>query len=129
MYSTKKYLSRRTFLRGTGVAIGLPLLDAMVPAWTALAQTAASPKPRMGCGHQVMKLLFSADTGRCRAMGVIEILCAAFRIVDLARGKMIPFEKCALVAQQAADDAGLLAGEGALGRCQLGARQRHQLQA
>jgi len=48
MFITKKCLSRRTFLRGTGVAVGLPLLDAMVPAWTALAQTAASPKPRMG---------------------------------------------------------------------------------
>ena len=48
MISTKKFLSRRTFLRGAGVAVGLPLLDAMVPAWTALAQTAASPKPRMG---------------------------------------------------------------------------------
>jgi hypothetical protein len=48
MFITKKHLSRRTFLRGTGVAVGLPLLDAMIPAWTALAQTAASPKPRMG---------------------------------------------------------------------------------
>jgi hypothetical protein len=48
MFITKKYLSRRTFLRGAGVVVGLPLLDAMVPAWTALAQTAASPKPRMG---------------------------------------------------------------------------------
>ena len=32
MFSTKKHLSRRTFLRGAGVAVGLPLLDAMVPA-------------------------------------------------------------------------------------------------
>ena len=48
MFITKMHLSRRTFLRGTGVAVGLPLLDAMIPAWTALAQTAASPKPRMG---------------------------------------------------------------------------------
>jgi hypothetical protein len=48
MFITKKHLSRRTFLRGTGVVIGLPLLDAMVPAWTALAQTVATPKPRMG---------------------------------------------------------------------------------
>jgi hypothetical protein len=48
MFITKKHLSRRTFLRGAGVAVGLPLLDAMVPAWTALAQTAASPKPRLG---------------------------------------------------------------------------------
>jgi hypothetical protein len=48
MFITKKHLSRRTFLRGAGVAVGLPLLDAMVPAWTALAQTAAKPKPHMG---------------------------------------------------------------------------------
>jgi hypothetical protein len=48
MFITKKHLSRRTFLRGAGVGVGLPLLDAMVPAWTALAQTAASPKPRLG---------------------------------------------------------------------------------
>jgi hypothetical protein len=46
MYLTKKHISRRTLLRGAGVAIGLPLLDAMVPAATALAQTAAAPVPR-----------------------------------------------------------------------------------
>src|SRR6187549_4016644 len=48
IFLTKKYLSRRTFLRGAGVALGLPFLDAMVPAATALAQTAAAPKLRMG---------------------------------------------------------------------------------
>ena len=48
MFITKKHLSRRTFLRGAGVAVGLPLLDAMVPAWTQLVHTAAAPKPRMG---------------------------------------------------------------------------------
>jgi len=48
MFITKRHLSRRTFLRGAGVAVGLPLLDAMIPAWTALAQTAAKPKPHMG---------------------------------------------------------------------------------
>src|SRR5919198_6265359 len=48
MFITKKHLSRRTFLRGAGVAVGLPLLDAMIPAGTLLAQTAAAAKPRMG---------------------------------------------------------------------------------
>ena len=47
-FLTKKFLSRRTFLRGSGVAVGLPFLDAMVPAGTALAQTAAVPKTRAG---------------------------------------------------------------------------------
>src|SRR5688572_26780657 len=47
-FITKKHLSRRTFIRGSGVALGLPFLDAMVPAATALAQTAAMPKTRAG---------------------------------------------------------------------------------
>ena len=44
MFITKKHLSRRTLLKGGSAAIGLPLLSAMVPAATALAQTAAAPK-------------------------------------------------------------------------------------
>src|SRR5262245_60967710 len=48
MFIPKKHLSRRTFLRGAGVAVGLPLLDAMIPASTALSQTAAKPMPRVG---------------------------------------------------------------------------------
>jgi hypothetical protein len=48
MFITKKHLSRRTFLRGAGVAVGLPFLDAMVPSMTALAQTVAAAKPRLG---------------------------------------------------------------------------------
>jgi hypothetical protein len=44
----KKHLSRRTFMRGVGVTMSLPLLDAMVPASTALAQTAAKPNVRLG---------------------------------------------------------------------------------
>ncbi len=48
MYLTKKHLSRRTVLKGLGVSVGLPLLDAMIPAGTALAQTAAAPKLRVG---------------------------------------------------------------------------------
>jgi len=48
MFITRKYLSRRTVLRGLGAAIALPLLDAMIPAATALANTAASPPVRMG---------------------------------------------------------------------------------
>jgi hypothetical protein len=46
MFLSKKHLSRRTVLRGAGATLALPLLDAMVPAATALAQTAATPKPR-----------------------------------------------------------------------------------
>ena len=48
MFITKKAIPRRTFLRGAGVTLALPLLEAMVPASTLLAQTpaAAGGKPR-----------------------------------------------------------------------------------
>ena len=46
MFITKRHIPRRTLLRGAGAALALPFLEAMVPASTALAQTAANPKPR-----------------------------------------------------------------------------------
>src|SRR3974377_2262252 len=46
MFITKKHLSRRTVLKASGASLALPFLDAMVPAGTALAQTAAAPKLR-----------------------------------------------------------------------------------
>lgn len=48
MIITKKALPRRTFLRGIGTTLALPLLDAMVPSMTALAATAARPVRRLG---------------------------------------------------------------------------------
>jgi hypothetical protein len=48
MFLTRKHLSRRTLLKGAGVSIALPLLDAMIPASTAFAQTAAKPSTRLG---------------------------------------------------------------------------------
>src|ERR1700739_4806089 len=46
MFLTKKHLARRTFLRGAGVTLALPLLDSMIPAQTPLIKTAANPKTR-----------------------------------------------------------------------------------
>src|SRR5207248_3571659 len=43
MIVTKKALPRRTFLKGAGTALSLPLLDAMIPSLTALADTPANP--------------------------------------------------------------------------------------
>ncbi|HEY4360239.1 MAG TPA: DUF1552 domain-containing protein [Bryobacteraceae bacterium] len=48
MMVSKKSLPRRRFLRGAGVAVALPFLDAMVPAFTPLARAAALPQPRFG---------------------------------------------------------------------------------
>ena len=54
MIITKKALPRRTFLRGMGAAVALPLLDAMVPSMTALASTAAGPVRRLGFVYMPM---------------------------------------------------------------------------
>ncbi len=48
MFITKKHIPRRRVLKAAGVSLGLPFLDAMVPAGRAFAQTAAAPKLRMG---------------------------------------------------------------------------------
>jgi hypothetical protein len=48
MIVTKKAISRRTVLRGLGATIALPLLDGMVPAFTAIVKTAAQPFKRFG---------------------------------------------------------------------------------
>jgi Protein of unknown function (DUF1552) len=48
MFISKRSLSRRTVLKGAGAALALPFLDAMVPAATALARTAAQPSLRFG---------------------------------------------------------------------------------
>ena len=48
MFIFKKHVDRRTVLKGAGAALALPFLDAMVPAGTAFAQTAANPKLRAG---------------------------------------------------------------------------------
>ena len=48
MFVTKKALPRRTFLRGMGTTLALPLLESMVPAFTALAQSPARPPVRFG---------------------------------------------------------------------------------
>jgi hypothetical protein len=47
-FITRKFMPRRTFLRGVGATLALPLLEAMVPAATPLARTAGQPVRRLG---------------------------------------------------------------------------------
>ena len=54
---TKKHLARRSFLRGVGVSVALPLLDSMLPAQTPLAKTAA----RLMVGETLPSLGLTAD--------------------------------------------------------------------
>ena len=48
-YLTKKHLSRRQLLRGSGVALGLPLLESMIPAGVARAAELGTPQSRLAC--------------------------------------------------------------------------------
>jgi hypothetical protein len=67
MFVTKKHLSRRTVLRGMGVTLGLPLLDAMVPAQTPLRQTAAGARrTRLACIEMVHGAAGSAEAASSR---------------------------------------------------------------
>jgi hypothetical protein len=59
MINTRKSISRRTLLRGAGAAFSLPLLDAMIPASTALAETAAAPTQLRRLGYVYMPMGFN----------------------------------------------------------------------
>ncbi|MDT8399928.1 MAG: DUF1552 domain-containing protein [Pseudomonadales bacterium] len=100
IFITKKHLSRRTLLRGAGTAIALPLLDAMIPARTALAQTAAVPKTRLGCIYiphgATMDKWTPAATGKDFALTEILEPLAAFReqlciVSNLAHAQVAPW--------------------------------------
>ena len=69
MIITKKTLPRRTILRGLGAAVGLPLLDAMVPPLTALAQTPATPAPRLGFVYIPNGVAMNAEVNHWKPVG------------------------------------------------------------
>ena len=82
MIITKLALPRRTFLRGIGVTLALPLLDAMVPALTAAAKTAANPVRRLGFVYipngvaQTKKVNYWRPSGEGSGFGFSDILAA-----------------------------------------------------
>ncbi len=66
-YLTGKHISRRAMLKGAGAAIGLPLLDAMVPAgraWAATEAGRAADRTRVVCIEQVHGAAGCNDWGR-----------------------------------------------------------------
>src|SRR6266581_646135 len=84
MYITKKHVSRRTALKGIGASIALPLLDAMNPAATAWAQTAAGSTPKrfafIGFPHgAIMDRWSPTQTGAGYEMSTILEPLAPFR--------------------------------------------------
>ena len=64
MIITKKFMPRRTFLRGMGATMALPLLEAMVPAATPLAKTAAAMEEQMKDWRQLMNEVVRGSAGK-----------------------------------------------------------------
>jgi hypothetical protein len=67
MFITKRHIARRTFLRGVGVSVALPFMEAMLPAQTPLKNTVAAPKPRFAFIYlphgMIMEALTPASEG------------------------------------------------------------------
>ncbi len=89
MMITKKHISRRTVLRGMGVTLALPFLDAMVPARTLLAKTAAAGKVRLSCIEQVHGAAGSTKIGLDKNMWSP---AAVGRTFDLSPTSLSPLE-------------------------------------
>jgi len=84
MYISKLSIPRRTFLRGVGTALALPLLDAMVPALTATVKTAAKPVKRLGVVYVPNGVTMAAWTPKATG--------AAFELTPILQ-PMAPFQE------------------------------------
>src|SRR6476646_10679328 len=89
MYLEKKHISRRAVLKGVGVTVALPFLDAMVPARTLLARTAAAGKTRLACIEQVHGAAGSTQIGLAKNLWSPAAAGSAF---DLSPGSLSPLE-------------------------------------
>lgn len=88
MYLTQKHIPRRTVLRGLGATIALPLLDAMIPARSALAK-AAPRRLRLACIEMVHGAAGSTATGAAKHLWSP---AAVGRRFDLTPGSLAPLE-------------------------------------
>ena len=90
MFITRKHLSRRTFLQGTGVALALPMLESMLPAMSQTAKTEAGKKKiRLACLEMVHG---SAGATKFGAEKNMWSPVAAGRDFDLSPTSMKPLE-------------------------------------
>ena len=92
MVLTGKHLSRRTALKGLGATVALPLLDSMLPAGTAFAQSAAGQaagRTRLVCIEQVHGAAGCSDYGMTQNFWSP---AATGRGFDLSKGSLAPLE-------------------------------------
>ena len=77
MFVTKRFLGRRTVLRGLGTTLALPFLDAMAPAFSVLARAQAAPPRRFGAVYMPngapMSSAASTNYWMPKAAGALEI--------------------------------------------------------
>ncbi len=85
MFITRKHISRRTMLRGLGVAVGLPLLDSMVPAQTPLRKTAAAARTRLAAIEMVHGAAGSTIEGAAKHYWSPEKTGADFEFTETLR--------------------------------------------
>jgi hypothetical protein len=90
MFIAKKSMSRRTFLRGAGVTLALPMLDSMIPAMTHTRLTAAGRRPvRLACLEMVHG---SAGATRFGASKNMWSPAKTGREFDLSPTSLLPLE-------------------------------------
>src|SRR5204862_3836978 len=89
MYLTKKHVSRRAVLQGMGATVALPFMEAMVPARTALAKTAAAGKTRLACIETVHGAAGSTQVGLAKHLWSP---AAVGRNFDLTPSSLSPLE-------------------------------------
>src|SRR5262252_6620782 len=89
MYLTKKHVSRRTVLKGVGATVALPFLEAMVPARTALAKTAAAGQTRLACIEMVHGAAGSTQIGLAKNLWSPAAVGSSF---DLTPSSLAPLE-------------------------------------
>jgi hypothetical protein len=89
MYLSQKHISRRAVLKGVGATVALPFLEAMVPARTALAKTAAAGKTRLAAIEMVHGAAGSTQIGLAKNLWSP---AAVGREFDLSPGSLAPLE-------------------------------------
>ena len=87
VFISRKHINRRTLLRGAGTALALPLLDAMIPAFTAQAKTAANTPPRFFGGQQRQLTPNPEDKGNADTIRGMEVQGLAD--ITISRGKVV----------------------------------------
>jgi hypothetical protein len=91
MFISKKHIPRRTFLRGAGITLALPLLDSMIPAQTPLSKTAAATPTRfMGIfvPHGMAPGYWIPESPKLESGKMLTIMEPLDRVVD-ANGKLV----------------------------------------